>query len=355
MQHRRTNQDRTPHNRPEQALCCETEPLRSVLQHRAHGGRATGGRSCRLLAIGAISLALVTVAACGSGDDAGESSSSGDASTEVQRAADAGAMATDEDGLATTTNTAASGAGGGDQALTATPELAVAAAGDRQQVFTAAADVKVESLDAAVAEAAGAIGGLGRFAATEDVDVAGSNLATIVYRVPAPQFRPALTALSRIGELRSQTIDSSDVTAQYADLEGRVTTLRTSIGRLQGFLGETTDVNQVASLEGELTRRESELESIEAQRRALADQVDLSTITVSFDATTASPATTSDRAGFSGGLDAGWDVAAGIVAGSMATVGFLLPFVPLLLVVAGLVRWFRRRTRRAAQELSPTL
>ena len=323
------------------------------MQHRRTNQVVQDGTR-RHLAVVALALVLATVAACGSGGGGDESSSSADAGTEVQRAPEATDLPADASTSGAVAADAASGASGGDQALTATPELAVAAAGDRQQVFTAAADVKVESLDAAVAEAAGAIGGLGGFAATEDVDVAGSNLATIVYRVPAPQFRPALTALSRIGELRSQTIDSSDVTAQYADLEGRVTTLRTSIGRLQGFLGETTDVNQVASLEGELTRRESELESIEAQRRALADQVDLSTITVSFDATTASPATTSDRAGFSGGLDAGWDVAAGIVAGSMATVGFLLPFVPLLLVVAGLVRWFRRRTRRAAQELSPT-
>ena len=65
-----------------------------------------------------------------------------------------------------------------------------------------------------------------------------------------------------------------------------MTTLRTSIARLQGFLSETTDVNQIASLESELTRREAELESIESQRRVLTDQVALSTISVDFDART---------------------------------------------------------------------
>jgi len=291
-------------------------------------------------AISGLALLALTTAACGmggSGNDSAESRADAPATRDAGSVAE-GAVAVADDA-----------AGGGDQALTATPELAVLAA-DRQQIFTAGVDLAVESLDAAVSEAGGAITGLGGFAANEDVDLADSNRATIVYRVPAPQFRAALSALSDIGELRSQTIDSTDVTSQYADLDGRVTTLRTSIGRLQGFLGETTDVNQIASLEGELTRRESELESIEGQRRALADQIELSTITVSFDATTASPATEPARAGFSGGLDAGWDVAVTVAGGASAAAGFLVPFLPLIAVVVGLGWWLRRRSHRAERE-----
>jgi len=241
-----------------------------------------------------------------------------------------------------------SGGGEGEAALTGTPAVDVAAG--RKQVFTASVDLHVEELDRAVADAAIAVSALGGFAASEDVDLSGSKRATIVYRVPAAQFRDALGRLSDIGELLQQTIDSSDVTAQYADLEGRVTTLRTSIARLQGFLSDTTDVNQIASLEGELTRREAELESIEGQRRALADQVELSTISVTYDATTATPAISepSDRPGFGGGLDAGWDVAVNVAAGVAATVGFLLPFVPVLALVAVGLWWLRRRSRRGA-------
>lgn len=311
----------------------------------------------RILAAGSIALALATATACGAGADVGDSSSSGDAGTEAKLAPDAsGAPGSAADGSlsaggpADAANNTSANSGDGEQGLTATPDLVVSAAADRQQVFTASADVKVDSLDDAVAEGAGLIEGLGGFAANEDVDLSGSNHATIVYRVPAPQFRPALAALSKLGHLRSQTIDSTDVTSQYADLEGRVTTLQTSIGRLQGFLAETTDVNQVASLEGELTRREAELESIEAQRRAMADQITLSTITVSFDATTASPATTTDRTGFMGGLDAGWNVALDMAAGALATLGFLLPFLPLVLIAGALIWWVRRR--RAGRPLA---
>ena len=217
----------------------------------------------------------------------------------------------------------------------------------RLQTFTADLDLGVDQLDDAVAEASATIEELGGFAADEDVDLAGSERATVVYRVPAAEFRPALDALADVGALRRQSIGSEDVTAQYSDLESRVTTLRTSITRLQGFLAETTDVNQIASLEGELTRREAELESIESQRRVLADQVALSTITVEFDAARGSEQIVEDDTpGFRRGLEAGWDAARVLVAVVAATAGFLVPLLPLIAVAALVVWWTRRRRGR---------
>jgi hypothetical protein len=319
-----------------------------TLGQRRRGARPRRRCGVALLVAALCAVLVLVSAACGGGGD--QSDSSADVALPEGGSADADSIADlSADGGG------AEAAGGGADALTATPELAVAAA-DRRQVFTADLRVKVDSLDAAIEQAAAAVAAVGGFAATEDVDLADSSSATITYRVPAPQFRTALADLADVGELRSQTLDSTDVSAQYADLESRLVTLRTSITRLQGFLSDTTDVNQIASLEGELTRREAELESIEGQRRALADQVELSTITVAFDATRATPATSTDpdRPGFAGGLEAGWDVAVGVVAAAAATAGFLLPFVPLLLVAAVVLWLLRRRARRDHPEGTPT-
>ena len=51
--------------------------------------------------------------------------------------------------------------------------------------------------------------------------------------------------------------------ATYADISGRLDTLRINVARLQGFLNKATDANQIAQLEGELTQRESDLESMQ--------------------------------------------------------------------------------------------
>ncbi len=45
-----------------------------------------------------------------------------------------------------------------------------------------------------------------------------------------------------------------------------------------GFLDEATNVTDVASLESELLRRETDLEKLRAQKRALDGRVDLATI-----------------------------------------------------------------------------
>lgn len=227
-------------------------------------------------------------------------------------------------------------------------EASVAAG--RDQVFTATLDIEVEVLEDSVEEASSAVEALGGFAANEEVDLGERQHATVTYRVPADQFRAAIGALNAIGELQTQVVEGQDVTAQYADLEGRVTTLRTSITRLQGFLGEAADANQVASLEGELTRREAELESTEAQRRALADRIELSTITVSFSGSEAvAPADdTRTLPTFLGGLETGWDILVGAGAFALSALGFLAPFLPLALVVVLLVRWARRRRQPTA-------
>ncbi len=300
---------------------------------------------------GAVALALligVVLAGCSGPGDQGDSSEA-----EMQDVAqDLGGGDSDGGG--------AGGGGVGSDELTATGAVVAASApeptegapdarANRLQTFTAQVVLGVDQLEGAVAEASEAIESLGGFAADEEVDLAGSERATVVYRVPAAEFRPALEALGEVGALRSQTIASEDVTAQYSDLESRVATLRTSITRLQGFLAETTDVNQVAALEGELTRREAELESIESQRRALADQVELSTITVELDAARGSERVVAeDRPGFRGGLDAGVDTAGTLVAVAATTAGFLLPLLPLVAVVALLVWWIRRRRRNGA-------
>ncbi len=315
---------------------------RSPARRAAHQGHGVERVRRRLAAVALAALALALVGCSGNSaqDAAGESA--------AQDRGAAGGAAGGED------------VGAGVDELTATgvvvgsagPDEPVGEPGDaaeaRLQTFVAQVDLGVEHLDDAVAAASEAIEGLGGFAADEEVDLAGSERATVVYRVPAAEFRPALAALGEVGALRRQSIGSEDVTARYSDLESRVTTLRTSITRLQGFLAETTDVNQIASLEGELTRREAELESIESQRRVLADQGALSTITVEFDAARGSERVVDERPGFQGGLAAGWDAARVLVAVAAATVGFLVPLLPLIAVVALALWWIRRGRRRRA-------
>jgi hypothetical protein len=295
-----------------------------------------GGRGTAAVAVVLLCIAGLTAGCSGSGDE----SSSGDAGS-ADEAASAGA-ATD-----------ASESGGGavaESAAVSTDAVEVDATEGRQRTFTANLSLGVDDVDRAVEQAADAVSSIGGFTATAQVDLEDGGQASASYRVPADQFDAALDALGALGEVRTKDVQTDDVTAAYADLESRVAALRTSVERLQGFLAQATDVGQIATIETELTRREADLESTEGQRRALADQVALSTISVSFEPLDEAA---DDRPTFLAGLDTGRDAAGTVLAAGAATVGFLLPFLPLLLLALMVVVLVRRRRARRFTPSAP--
>lgn len=322
---------------------------------RNPGSASSGVR--RILITGTAIVALSAVTLLGAAACGGPGGSDDATSTGRMDHADAGSTVAESTDLdaGEPTDASVDGAGGDGPASVKADSVATAtatatAAASRERVYTADLEMEVEVLEDSVEEAGRAVEANGGFAATEQVDLGDAQHATVTYRVPADRFRQAVDAITAVGDLRTQQVEGRDVTAEYADLEGRVTTLRTSIARLQGFLGEATDANQVALLEGELTRREAELESTESQRRALADQVDLSTITVTFTGSRAAAPLDETRTlpTYLGGLETGWDILVAAGAFVLSALGFLTPLVPLVVVVVLLVRFGVRRRRPAA-------
>ena len=86
----------------------------------------------------------------------------------------------------------------------------------------------------------------------------------------------------------------------------------------------------MVSVEGELSRRTTELESLQARQRALAGQVNYATITLQLKADrAAAPAPPADRGGFAGGLRDGWHAFTAALGWVLTAVGALLPFLLL--------------------------
>lgn len=95
------------------------------------------------------------------------------------------------------------------------------------------------------------------------------------------------------------------MTAQVVDIDSRVASLRRSVERLQGLLSQAGDVGQLAMVEGELARRETELEALQGQPRVLADQVAPGTLDVHL-AEDRALTLSEDTPGFVDGLQTGW-------------------------------------------------
>jgi len=172
----------------------------------------------------------------------------------------------------------------------------------------------------------------------------------MVLRIPTADFDDAMTELAKVGTLVSSKRESADVTTQVLDIDVRVEAQQRSIDRIQVLFDNATSIKDVVSIEGELSRRQADLASLQAQQRYLADQTSMSTITLAIERTPeqAKPKPKDDdETGFMAGLAGGWDALHSFLTGAATVAGALLPWLVLALVLAipgwPLVRRLRRR------------
>jgi hypothetical protein len=188
-----------------------------------------------------------------------------------------------------------------------------------------------------------AVATAGGFVAEEQVDTTGSWL---VLRVPAAGLDRLLDDLAATGTVLARSGRTEDATAQVVDLDGRVATQQASVTRVRALLAQATSIGDVVTVESELARREADLEALQRRVAALRDRVALSTVTVELRGPAATPPPDTAPPGFGSGLVAGWAGLKVVAAVAATAVGFLLPFLPVLAVAAGVVWVVLRRRRR---------
>lgn len=167
--------------------------------------------------------------------------------------------------------------------------------------------------------------------------------ATVVVRVPPEAYQGVLNAVGDLGTLIHQSRSAKDVTDEVVDVASRVKSAEASVERVRGLMNRAEALGDVVLLEGELSRRTAELESLLTRQAALAAQTDLATITIRFSLEPVDePAVADDQElGFVTGLRNGWDALVAAVLVVLTIAGALLPFaataaligVPLLLML----------------------
>ena len=185
-----------------------------------------------------------------------------------------------------------------------------------------------------------------------ETDKEGAALRSrMVLRIPTADFDDAMRELEEVGTLASSKRQSADVTTQVLDIDVRVEAQQRSIDRIQVLFDNATSIKDIVSIESELSRRQADLASLEAQQRYLADQTSMSTITVAVERTSAKAKPKPeehDEAGFLSGLSGGWGALKAFLVGAATVAGALLPWL-LLVVLLAVPGWplYRRLRRRA--------
>jgi len=177
--------------------------------------------------------------------------------------------------------------------------------------------------------------------------------ARVVARIPSARFTEAMQSLEGAAELIASSSNIDDVTTKVIDNQIRLAVQKRSIRRIALLLDRAESIRDIVSIEGQLSRRQAELGSLQRQQAYLADQTSMATIVVSLERTKAEPEPKAkkkdDEKGFVAGLDKGWDGFKDVAVGLATAAGVALPFL-VVLVLLGVPAWtvVRRSRRRPA-------
>jgi hypothetical protein len=159
--------------------------------------------------------------------------------------------------------------------------------------------------------------------------------ADLTLAVPPALLDTVLTQLDGLGSEQSRHTSTQDVTGQVADVNSR----------LQALFAKAVNVTDIVALENELSQREADLESLQAQQRALSAETSNATITLHLVTAPVITVAThhSTPRGFIAGLSHGWHAFATAVAWLLTAIGAGLPFLVLLALAFAAYLVIRRR------------
>lgn len=113
-------------------------------------------------------------------------------------------------------------------------------------------------------------------------DEQGQSSGYITVRVPSATFETAMTDIKALGvHVDNESVSGEDVTAQYIDIEARLSAAQAQEAQYLIILEDATTVGEVLAVQEHLADVRSEIEALQGQLTYLADRTDLSTITVS--------------------------------------------------------------------------
>jgi hypothetical protein len=158
----------------------------------------------------------------------------------------------------------------------------------RKVIRTGEIEFEVPSFDGALAAVTKLVGGIkGAYVATVNSDklANGKVKGAIVVRVPPDRLDALVLDLRKElgpnGELKGQRIASEDITKKYTDLESRLKAARTMEQRLLQIIKEGKgEIKQLLEAEKELGVWRTKIEEFEGEIRYYANQVALSTLTI---------------------------------------------------------------------------
>jgi hypothetical protein len=214
-------------------------------------------------------------------------------------------------------------------------------------VRTGQASIEVDSLERSMAELRRIVQRVGGFVADASVQSGRNQLrsATLQLKVPASQFDDLTQALEPLGRLQFVNVAAEDVSEEFVDLTARVANGRRLEDRLVELLRTRTGkLQDVLTVERELARVREEIERMEGRMRFLKTSAQLSTLSVNLFEPAPIVASHPGQSVIGEAFKTAWRNFVGVLAGAIASLGFVVPVVVLGWGMLILGRRYKRKT-----------
>ncbi|HET6456824.1 MAG TPA: DUF4349 domain-containing protein [Armatimonadota bacterium] len=108
----------------------------------------------------------------------------------------------------------------------------------------------------------------------------GTESGSVTIRVPAKQYQPLLSQISKLGKVLQKQQSGQDVTEEFVDLQSRLRNLNREEQAFLVVMGKANKVTDILAVENELSRVRGQIEQATGRMKYLQNQVALATITV---------------------------------------------------------------------------
>ncbi len=178
--------------------------------------------------------------------------------------------------------------------------------------------------------------------------------ADITVRVPAETLTQTLESFkTNAVQVLGETLSGEDVTAEYVDLQSRLTNLQTAETQYQSFMADAQNITEVTTVYNELIRVRGEIEVIEGRIRYFDESAAFSSVRIELYPPEAEVTLASTDSSWQPGdaVEDAWNTLGSALEGLGTLVIWLLVFaLPMLLVLAiplGAVYYLYRRYQTA--------
>jgi hypothetical protein len=230
-----------------------------------------------------------------------------------------------------------------------------------QLIYTADLTVRVTDLVSAVSHATQIVTDptVGGYVSSENISADRAHpalsTASLQLKIPVAAYPATLAKLTgQLGKQVSLRQQTQDVTQQVADTSSRIASDQAAISQLRALLARTGSVADLLSVQNQINSEESDLESMQAQQRALNAETSYATLSLSLLGPAAAPVRAHPKPppGLTAGLTAGWHALRLTVSWLLAVLGAAAPIAAALALIGYLGyrgrRWLLRRRAHPA-------